>query len=205
LTFGKLKIIPNNIQASVLHDKDLIVIYHALDKALCQSIVKLFDADEGKWRGKIVLEENNSTYKKDTKNSWDLEILNEGAWQSTFQRIHQQIESCLSHYLKRSPVLQSYDLQITGYKIQMYPKNEGYFNWHADSVGHHNGNRVIAMVLYLNDIELGGETEFFYQNIKVAPKAGHLVLFPTGWNYMHCGHISKSADKYIIQTFITIK
>ena len=172
---------------------------------MCQDIVELFTRDEGKWRGKIAIGAENSAYEKETKNSWDLEILNEGAWQPIFQEIHPRIEACLSHYLKRSPVLQSFDLQVTGYKIQMYPKNEGYFRWHADSVGLHNGNRVIAMVLYLNNVEQGGETEFFYQNIKVAPKQGHLVLFPTGWNYMHCGHVPESEDKYIIQTFITIK
>ena len=172
---------------------------------MCQDIVELFTRDEGKWRGKIAIGAENAAYEKETKNSWDLEILNEGAWQPIFQEIHPRIEACLSHYLKRSPVLQSFDLQVTGYKIQMYPKNEGYFRWHADSVGLHNGNRVIAMVLYLNNVEQGGETEFFYQNIKVSPKQGHLVLFPTGWNYMHCGHVPESEDKYIIQTFITIK
>lgn len=193
------------MQANVVYDKDLIVIYQALDKEFCQAIVNLFDLDEGKWRGKIAIGDDNVTYEKETKNSWDLEILNKGAWQPIFEKIHPKIEACIAHYLLRSLVLQSFDLQISGYKIQMYPKNEGYFRWHADSVGKHNANRVIAMVLYLNNVEQGGETEFFYQNIKIAPKAGHLVLFPTGWNYMHCGHESKSDDKYIIQTFITIK
>lgn len=192
-------------QSEVVYDQDLIVIYKGLDKELCQSIVTLFDEDESKWRGKVASGTSNAIYEKKAKNSWDLEILDKGAWQPLFREIHPRIEACLSHYLKRSPVLQSYDLQVTGYKIQMYPKDAGYFNWHADSVGHHNGNRVIAMVLYLNDIELGGETEFLYQNIKVTPKAGHLVLFPTGWNYMHCGQVPKSADKYIIQTFVTVK
>ena len=172
---------------------------------MCKAIIQQFDLDESKWRGKIAVGANDSAYEKETKNSWDLEILDKGAWQPLFKKIHPLILDCISQYVSKSPVLQSYDLQITGYKIQMYAKNEGYFRWHADSVGHHNGNRVIAMVLYLNDIELGGETEFFYQGIKVAPKAGHLVLFPTGWNYMHCGHISRSSDKYIIQTFITVK
>jgi len=73
---------------------------------LCQAIVKLFALDEGKWKGKIAKRAENATYEKATKNSWDLEILNKGAWQPIFQEIHPRIEACLFHYLKRSPVLQ---------------------------------------------------------------------------------------------------
>ncbi|MGY1489901.1 2OG-Fe(II) oxygenase [Methylobacillus pratensis] len=191
--------------ANVVYDQDFIIVYQALERELCQSIIALFDQDESKWRGKIVGGPGNVSYEEDTKRSWDLEIRNAGAWQDIFQRIHPRIQTCISHYLSKSPVLQSFDLQATGYKIQMYPQKEGYFRWHADSVGKHSGNRVVAMVLYLNDVEKGGETEFFHQGVKVSPKAGYLVLFPTGWNYMHCGHMPESNAKYIIQTFIVVK
>jgi hypothetical protein len=188
----------------VISDQDLIVVYRALDKELCRSVVDFFDHDERKSRGKIITGSQNVHPEKEIKNSWDLEILNKGASQSVFKSIHPKIQACMSHYLSRSPVLQSFSLQATGYKIQMYPRNEGYFRWHADSVGSNGGNRVVAMVLYLNDVEKGGETEFFHQKMKISPKAGHLVLFPTGWNYMHRGHTPESADKYIIQTFVTV-
>lgn len=189
----------------IIFDEDFIIIYQALDEALCHAIIERFDRDDGKWRGKIIRAGEDVTYEEGIKNSWDLEILNEGAWRDIFQRIHPRIQACMAHYLSRSPILQSFNLQITGYKIQMYPKNQGYFRWHADSVGKNAGDRVVAMILYLNDVEKGGETEFYHQEIKVIPKAGNLVLFPAGWNYMHCAHVPESGDKYIIQTFIKVK
>jgi hypothetical protein len=195
----------DRLPVDVVYDQDFIVVYRGLDEELCRSVVDLFDRDKSKWRGKIIRSGGDVSYEDEIKVSWDLEILNEGAWRDIFQRIHPKIEACMSDYLSRSPVLRSFDLQATGYKIQMYPKNQGYFRWHADSVGKNAGNRVVAMVLYLNDVETGGETEFFHQGIKISPKAGYLVLFPAGWNYMHCGHIPESGDKYIIQTFIKIK
>ncbi len=195
----------DGLLANVVYDQDLITIYQALDHELCLSIINRFKHDANKWRGRIAIGAEDVSYQQQTKNSWDLEILNDGPWQDIFQQIHPRIEACMAHYLSRSPVLQAFDLQITGYKIQMYPKNEGYFRWHADSVGRNNGNRVVAMVLYLNNVAKGGETEFFYQSVKIAPKLGHLALFPTGWNYMHCGHMPESVDKYIIQAFITVK
>lgn len=192
------------ITPEVIHDKDFIVVYRGLEQELCNAVIELFNSDPNKWRGKIGRKEDVYSYKEDTKNSWDLEILNEGAWKNIFQQIHPGIHACLADYLSRSPVLKSFPLQVTGYKIQMYPKNEGYFRWHADSLGRNARNRVAAMVLYLNDVEQGGETEFFHQNLKIAPRAGNLLLFPAGWNYMHCGHTPESNDKYIISSFIKI-
>lgn len=188
----------------VAHVQDCIAIYRGLDRELCLSVIDLFDRDPNKQRGRI-RRSADVFYDERTKRSLDLEITGEGPWRDILRKIHPQIEACIAHYLSKSPVLQSFDLQATGYKIQMYPKNEGYFRWHADGVGPAARNRVVAMVLYLNDVEKGGDTEFFHQQIKIAPTAGHLVLFPTGWNYMHCGHVPESGDKYIISTFIKIK
>lgn len=190
--------------AEIVCEQDFIVLYRGLDKELCRAVTDLFDLDQNKWQGKIGRTED-SFYTDYTKISWDLEIRDEGVWQDIFQKIHPQIEACMNHYLSRSPILQSFDLQRTGYKIQMYPKNKGRFLWHADSLGKNVENRVVAMIVYLNDVETGGETEFFHQGIKIPPKAGHIMLFPAGWNYMHCGHVPVSGDKYIISTFIKVK
>ena len=187
-----------------LHDRDFITLYAALDEPLCRAVIERFDRDEGKRPGRTGTP-GQAALAEQTKRSWDLEIAPDGPWRDLFQRIHPRIQACIAHYLSRSPILQSFDLQATGYKIQMYPRGEGHFKWHADSVGGASGDRVVAMVLYLNDVERGGETEFFHQGLKIAPKAGQLVLFPAGWNYMHCGHVPESGDKYVITTFIRIK
>ncbi|MES1146895.1 MAG: 2OG-Fe(II) oxygenase [Solimonas sp.] len=195
----------NDAQVEVIYDQDFVSIYRGLHRKTCRAIIELFDQDQRKWRGKIGTAQGDVTYDDDTKNSWDLEIINEGIWQPIFQAIHPRIQACISHYLSRSPILQSFDLQMTGYKIQMYPKHEGYFLWHADSAGKGAESRVVAMILYLNDVERGGETAFYHQDIKITPKSGNLMLFPAGWNYMHCGHVPESNNKYIIQSFIKIK
>jgi hypothetical protein len=188
----------------IAYDQDFIVIYRALDAALCRAVVELFDADAGKRHGRIGVGDN-TRHEDRTKVSWDLEIRNEGAWQDVFGELHPRIQRCLADYLSRSPVLGSFDLQGTAYKIQMYPRDEGHFRWHADSVGKGAGDRVVAMVLYLNDVAAGGETEFYHQGFKIPPRAGNLVLFPAGWNYMHCGHMPRSGDKYVISSFVRIR
>lgn len=190
--------------ADIVFDRDFIVIYRALGPSLCEAITRQFDADGSKRPGRIGAA-GDTAYAADTKVSWDLEILPNGPWADLFRRIHPVIQSCIAHYLSRSPILQSFPLEATGYKIQMYPRGEGHFRWHADAAGGASADRVVAMVLYLNDVAQGGETEFFHQGLKISPRAGQLVLFPAGWNYMHCGHTPVSGDKYIISTFIRIK
>ena len=189
----------------VLFDRDLITIYRGLDPADCRAVIDLFDADERKSRGAVYRQDHVRSQDEAIKRSWDLEILDHGDWRPIFRAIHPRIQACIAHYLSRSPILQSFDLQVTGYKIQMYPRSQGYFRWHADSIGAGVQSRQVAMILYLNDVAEGGETEFFHQGIKVAPRAGQLLLFPAGWNYMHCGQVAVSHDKYIVQTFVRIK
>ncbi len=56
--------------------------------------------------------------------------------------------------------------------------------------------------MYLNDIEDGGETEFFYQQTKVKPTQGSIVLAPCGFTHTHRGCIPKSQDKYMLASWV---
>jgi hypothetical protein len=55
---------------------------------------------------------------------------------------------------------------------------------------------------YLNDVEEGGETEFFYQGKKLAPRAGSLVIAPAGFTHTHKVHVPRSGDKYILTSWL---
>ena len=189
----------------VLFDQDLVTVYQGLDPANCRAVIERFDRDDRKTQGMVYRQGEVRAQEGAVKHSWDLEILDDGDWRPVFRAVHPRIQACLQHYLSRSPILQSFDLQVTGYKIQMYPRGQGFFRWHADSTGRGVQSRQVAMILYLNDVAEGGETEFFHQGIQVAPRAGQLLLFPAGWNYMHRGQVPLSHDKYIIQTFVKIK
>ncbi len=196
---------PPRAAADILFDQDFVTLYQALDRALCAEIIQRFDADERRAPGRIYRQGAVGTLASDVKHSWDLEIPDDERWGDLFRRLHVPVMGCLEHYLSRSPVLQSFPLQGTGYKIQMYPRNEGYFHWHADATEKSVRSRVVSLILYLNDVLQGGETEFMHQGIKVSPRAGQLLMFPAGWNHVHRGCMPASGDKYIVQTFVRIK
>ena len=88
---------------------------------------------------------------------------------------------------------------IEPFNIQWYKPGEGFFNWHSERTksGYPACNRMLVWMTYLNDIEVGGGTEFMYQG-KVSPKKGKTLIWPSDPTHTHKGEIAPYEDKYII-------
>lgn len=122
------------------------------------------------------------------------------------QLIHQAVSSCLAHYMSEYEIQTRMfdDINDTGFQVQKYDRNHGYFRTHVDSFpGQSVSNRVISVLIYLNTVEHGGETNFPLHNQEVKPVAGRIVLFPATFTHPHESRPSLSEDKWIINTFIT--
>jgi hypothetical protein len=63
--------------------------------------------------------------------------------------------------------------------------------------------RVLAAVIYLNDVDYGGETNFPLHQVAVKAKAGRISLFPATFTHPHESCVPITGDKWIISTFIT--
>ena len=107
------------------------------------------------------------------------------------------------------------------WQIQKYEKGLGHYNQshldevpggydHIDPNGNMHGkpqentinvDRMFVLMLYLNDIEEGGTTEFIYPRYEIKPKKGTFVIWPAGWPYVHKGNSPISSDKYILTTW----
>jgi hypothetical protein len=85
------------------------------------------------------------------------------------------------------------------FMIQKYEKNVGKYTYHNDFHIDYisKSYRIITFLWYLNDVDEGGETEF-WGNYKIKPEAGKLILFPATWTFPHTGKMPLSNDKYII-------
>ena len=84
--------------------------------------------------------------------------------------------------------------------IQYYKPTEGFLEYHCERTGINfpQTHRHLVFMTYLNDVDDGGETEFFHQNIKVKPKKGKTLIWPADWTYTHRGVTSPTQEKYII-------
>lgn len=80
-----------------------------------------------------------------------------------------------------------------------YSTQDGFYRPHTDSGP--GSQRIFSALLYLNDVEEGGETYFNRFDIAVKPRAGRLVLFPANFIYEHEARTPKSNDKFALVTW----
>jgi Rps23 Pro-64 3,4-dihydroxylase Tpa1-like proline 4-hydroxylase len=85
------------------------------------------------------------------------------------------------------------------YQLLKYRGGE-YYNAHYD--GGTDIGRCISAICYLNDNYAGGEIEFVNFNVKIKPKAGSMILFPSNYAYKHIAHPVTSGIKYALVTWI---
>lgn len=126
---------------------------------------------------------------------------NIGAYVDEFNRVFW--EQCYAEYLKEYSVLADYDRHtVYTYKIQKTLPSGGYHVWHCEDGSLLHSARVGVYILYLNDVEEGGETEFLYFSKRIKPKKGTLLIFPPNFPWSHRGNPPLSGEKYIMTGWI---
>lgn len=103
--------------------------------------------------------------------------------------------------------LVSYLFRIGDINAQKYDQGQGgYPYWHSEVYPQAGNNdalhRILLFMFYLNDVDEGGETEFFYQNVAIKPKQGSMVIAPAYFTHTHRGNIPVSNDKYILTSWV---
>lgn len=178
----------------------------ALDLDTCASLIEKFEHCAQVRRG--VLGKNN--YQPDVKRCSEIG-LTEAGWTELDGRVAGGLSRALSRYADDVKTLRfgSNKLNDTGYLLQKYAKGEssglagGFdgFGWHSDVNDLYSSSRFLAMIMYLNTVHEGGETEFMDGTI-VKPVAGSILFFPPHFEYTHRGLTPLSGPKYILTSFL---
>ena len=87
-------------------------------------------------------------------------------------------------------------------KLQKISPGGGYHIWHIENDGMLMRNRIMAFMVYLNDVKEGGETEFLYQKCRFEPKRNTLLIWPANYTHAHRGNPPLSNDKYILTGWV---
>ena len=122
-----------------------------------------------------------------------------------FSWVQNYLAQCVEEYKKEYPYVDRVELWNIdpGFKIQRYKPNEGYFVAHCENAGPDPDNknadrRLLAWMIYLNDVREGGYTEFLTQNRKFQPRRGDILIWPAYFTHPHRGIVSKTEKKYIL-------
>ena len=170
---------------------DFIYKEEAISKTDCENLINYF-------------EENINLAKKGSagvKNLNNLEINIKLNKPSDFNNLGKTLDNALLNYVKNFPLfkkLHPFRLYRSFQLCRFLPGNH-YSNIHCENDGNSKYlNRVLAWMVYLNDIKNGGGTEFIHQNITLTPKAGNLYIWPAGPTHMHKGVVALNEKKYFL-------
>jgi prolyl 4-hydroxylase len=166
---------------------------------LLDQIIRYFEHSEKKYKGTIGTNNNiNEDIKKCTECIIPPDLM---------KIIINGIDNIVSDYINNF-ILSNNNLAYTHFKIKKYIKNSDYFKKHCDISSIINCSRQLAIIIYLNNVDEGGETILYKMNtdvilMKIKPKKGRILIFPTNFCFNHSGEIPLSNDKYIINGFLS--
>ena len=112
---------------------------------------------------------------------------------------------CVLQYGEKYFVTRQIRASTKEVKLQKTPPRGGYHFWHCENFSGDTATRVLAWMIYLNDIPPGeGETEFIWQKRRFRPEAGTCLIWPAYFTHTHRGNPVYATSKYIATGWYTL-
>jgi len=121
------------------------------------------------------------------------------------QNLNSAIMSCYHSFI--DPKYHSTVKNIEPTQFLSYPVG-GHYIEHNDSENFEDGEwkriapRDISLLFYLNDNYTGGELEFTQLGLKIKPKTGMMIAFPSYKEFSHKVHPVTSGKRYSLVTWL---
>lgn len=190
------------------HLSDCIISYpDIVPKVLCEELIEFF--------------ENSITFRVDDhrKQAQEMQLMGDPRPQAVAykQLLHNLIYPLGEKYERElhnichvnyrptdEPLTKIFPTGFRSLQIQKYtPEDKGYPAVHIEA-GPNHVQKYLAVIVFLNDVEKGGQTVFPMGGMAITPETGKVVIWPTGLPFYHCGNKSKS-DKYILTSWFEFK
>ena len=172
---------------------------NALPGDVCSEIIDRFERNpEDQYQGRVG---QLATQTTDIKRSTDLVVSDKPHWKDIDRLLFSSLDRALREFNDLYPFFKG-PFKDMGYSVQRTNSGE-FYHWHVDGGSHQFSHRQLVAIWYLNNLTgCGGKTEFLYQDIKVKPDAGKLILFPPFWTHQHRGQTLQGGSKYIATTWV---
>lgn len=172
---------------------------NALDFNTCKELIELYEDNPD-----YQVRRDNSGYPNFTELNFSeiVKVKKTNKMEKVYNILFEKILEYRDEYYQyiNSPFLPP-EHSLEDFRIKKYNFDGiDYFDTHVDAHNLDTCSRYISFLLYLNDVEHGGETEFYGLTIK--PKTGKLVIFPPVWMFPHRGNPPISGSKYILSSYL---
>lgn len=169
--------------------------YYLSDLSICDYMIENHNTDANIRPGGFVGDGGEIVVDKSVKDSEDVIVPFDSP---VYKRYMDGLSECHQQYKKDyvwSDRVSNYDIESL--QTQRYDPGGGFKTYHTERMGPDKAYRHLVYMTYLNDVDDGGETEFYYQDLKVKPRKGLTLIWPADWTHTHRGIPSPSETKYI--------
>jgi hypothetical protein len=184
------------MQIHNINEHDNFISGWYIDPSFCDEIIDAFEQHpELQYSGMLG---TPPRLEKDKKDSLDCYL---GNFPDLQHKYIDMLQQCVNLYIEKYKFVNEHGpWTITQeINIQKYKPNGGFHKWHCErtSFAQPSVSLHLVFMTYLNDVEDEGETEFYYQKLKIKPEKGLTLIWPVDWTFTHRGVASKTQTKYI--------
>lgn len=202
--------------------KDNIGVWHeCMPRWWCEDLIECFD------KKTVEVQEANPGYDenddvdfymfRNNQKREDVSTVLEryGRFDEYSEPLKRQLEICLNDYWGHvvAPFNESEQtspwgkyLEEVECKIQRTPPGGGFCQWHYEQGNcYHTSRRFGVWMIYLNDVNKGGKTDFPNQGLSVKPEAGKMVIWPACYTHTHRSAPDLEEWKYIVTGWLVYK
>lgn len=186
--------------SQILNSRNIVVIDDAMPHDECGSFITFFD--------QVEIEKTKLSSEFGVVSFDELNISRTPGWENhhavllEYAQYYEEVYKSLLHIPKYSwPVNHGFEQ----FRMKKYFNNDhDRFDQHVDVRDYATARRFLVFFWYLNNVEEGGETAFYFHDveIRVKPKAGRLIMFPPMWTHPHAGLRPVSGPKYIVGGYL---
>ena len=177
-----------------------------------ESCVRYYDRVVSKeWCNKVIdlfEQSKKDTFDNDRKSFTELNIEGKEEFKDIKETYIRVLRQNLQHFMKEVNIEEHHFppvIDMENIRIKKYEANgKDVFKNHVDIIRSQgpSSKRFLVFIMYLSDVEEGGETSIPRYNIKCKPKAGRLLMFPPFWTHPHQGEKVIKGTKYQIMTYL---
>ena len=177
-----------------------------------ESCVRYYDRVVSKeWCNKVIdlfEQSKKDTFDNDRKSFTELNIEGKEEFKDIKETYIRVLRQNLQHFMKEVNIENHHFppiIDMENIRIKKYTDNgKDVFKNHVDVLRSQgpSSKRFLVFIMYLSDVEEGGETTIPRYNIKCKPKAGRLLMFPPFWTHPHQGEKVIKGTKYQIMTYL---
>lgn len=161
-----------------------------IDANLCNIIFQKLIASQDKLAkgGHIGKYGSNFDQDENIKNSLEIELSNLVS-SDIVEKYINELGFALEKYVSNYPYTDDIKYYTDHINVQLYPPGGGFKVWHyeRDPRTKKSKDRILTYMTYLNNVDDQGETEFYFQNVKIKPTVGKTVIWPAEFTHLHRG------------------